>query len=97
MLQAIQTYHVDGQTIMAAKADATDIDDEISSVAHKLRDVLNPDALLLLVSTRQGIRLVARSTNDQVNVASIAEAMGGGGHKRAASALIRPGKHMDPD
>ena len=96
LLQAIQTYHVDGQTIMAAKEDATDIDDEISSVAHKLRDVLNPDALLLLVSTRQGIRLVARSTNDQVNVASIAEAMGGGGHKRAASALIRPGKHMDP-
>ncbi len=89
-----RTFPVDGQTIMACKADATDIDDEISSVAHKLRDVLNPDALLLLVSTRQGIRLVARSTNDRINVASIAEAMGGGGHKRAASALIRPEKHL---
>lgn len=95
LLQAIQTYLVDGQTIMACKADATDIDDEISSVAHKLRDVLKPDALLLLVSTRQGIRLVARSTNDQINVAAIAEAMGGGGHKRAASALIRPEKHLN--
>jgi tRNA nucleotidyltransferase (CCA-adding enzyme) len=94
LLQAVETYPVDGQTIMACKADATDIDDEISSVAHKLRDVLNPDALLLLVSTRQGIRLVARATNDRVNVATIAEAMGGGGHKRAASALIRPAKHL---
>ncbi len=94
LLQVIETFPVDGQTIMACKADATDIDDEISSVAHKLRDVLNPDALLLLVSTRQGIRLVARSTNDRINVASIAEAMGGGGHKRAASALIRPEKHL---
>ena len=90
LLQVIETFPVDGQTIMACKADATDIDDEISSVAHKLRDVLKPDALLLLVSTRQGIRLVARSTNDRVNVATIAEAMGGGGHKRAASALDPP-------
>ena len=97
LLQAIQTYQVDCQTIMVCKADATDIDDEISSVAHKLRDVLNPDALLLLVSTKQGIRLVARSTNDRVNVAAIAEAMGGGGHRRAASALIRPEKHLNQD
>lgn len=94
LLKNIQTYLVEDQTILAAKADATDVHEEISSVAHKLRDVLNPDALLLLVSTTQGIRLVARSTSDQVDVSAIAEAMGGGGHKRAASALIRPEAHL---
>ena len=91
----IQTYLVEDQTILAAKADAMDVKDEISSVAHKMRDVFNPDALLLLVATEQGIRLVARSTSDQVNVAAIAESMGGGGHKRAASALIRPEGSLD--
>ncbi|MCB2214152.1 CBS domain-containing protein [bacterium] len=95
LLRNIQTLTVEGQTILAAKADATDVDDEISSVAHKLRDVLNPDALLLLVATTQGIRLVARATNDRVDVSTIAEAMGGGGHRRAASALIRPDEHLD--
>ena len=95
LMREVQTFLIHDQTILAAKANAMDVKDEISSVAHKMRDVLNPDALLLLVSTQQGIRLVARSTSDQVNVAAVAEAMGGGGHKRAASALIRPEESLD--
>ncbi|MFN2303616.1 MAG: CBS domain-containing protein [Anaerolineales bacterium] len=95
LLRNIQTYKIEDQTILVAQADAMDVRDEISSVAHKLRDVLNPDALLLLVSTPQGIRLVARSTSDRVDVSIIAEELGGGGHKRAASALIRPKEHLD--
>ena len=95
LLKNIETYQIEDQTILAGKADAMDVQDEISSVAHKMRDVLNPDALLLLVSTTQGIRLVARSTSDQVDVSAVAEALGGGGHKRAASALIRPEGQLD--
>ena len=97
LMKNVQTLQVENQTILAAKADAMDVQDEISSVAHKMRDVLNPDALLLLVSTQEGIRLVARSTTDQVDVSSIAEEMGGGGHRRAASALIRPEEHLNPE
>ncbi len=97
LLKKIQTYEVNGQTILAVRANAMDVSDEISSVAHKLRDVFNPDALLILVSTQQGIRLVARSTSDRVDVSEIAEAMGGGGHKRAASALIRPEEDLDAE
>ncbi len=89
LMRNVQTYIIEDHTILVAKADALDIKDEISSVAHKIRDVLNPDALLLLVATQQGIRLVARSTNDEINVAGLAESLGGGGHRRAASALIR--------
>jgi len=95
LLKNIEPHEIEDQTILAGKADAMDVRDEISSVAHKMRDVLNPDALLLLVSTTQGIRLVARSTSDQVDVSAIAEEMGGGGHKRAASALIRPEGDLD--
>lgn len=97
LLKDVQTVNIADQTILVVKGDATDVSDEISSVAHKMRDVLNPDALLLLVATQQGIRLVARSTSDQVDVSAIAEAMGGGGHKRAASALIRPDEHLEEE
>lgn len=95
LMRNVKTYIVNDQTILAAKANARDIQDEISSVAHLMRDVLNPDALLILVSTPQGIRLVARSTSDRVDVSAIAESMGGGGHKRAASALVRPAESLE--
>lgn len=80
---------VNGKSIMISSAMAQDLNEEISSIAHKLRDLLDPDALFLLVRTSEGIRLVARSTSDHVNVARIAHHFGGGGHERASAALIQ--------
>ncbi|MHC1740734.1 MAG: CBS domain-containing protein [Anaerolineaceae bacterium] len=88
LLTSSQTHHINGKLILIATGDARDMREEISSVAHKLRDLLDPDGLFILVQTSEGIRLVARSTSDQVNVARIAAQFGGGGHDRAASALI---------
>jgi len=65
------------------------LDEEISSLAHKLRDLLDPDALFVLVNTNEGIRLVARSSSDNIHVGKIAAQFGGGGHPRAAAALIK--------
>ena len=90
VMKNLETHIIENQTIITARANAMDINDEISSIAHKLRDFLDPDALLLMVLTKQGIRLVARATTDAVDVSKIASAFGGGGHARAASALIRP-------
>lgn len=89
LLQDLVQLDIEGYSILVAKAIATDLSDEISTVAHKMREFLTPDGLVLLVSTRQGIRLVARSTTDNVDVAQLAVRFGGGGHKRASSALIR--------
>ena len=60
----------------------------MSTIAHKLRDVLDPDALILLIATGGGVQLIARSTTDQINVGELAAVFGGGGHPRAAAALI---------
>ena len=81
--------HVHGFTVVVATAEALGLDEEISTVAHKLRDHLDPDALFVLVNTRGGVQLVARSTSSHINVAEIAEQFGGGGHERAAAGLIR--------
>ena len=91
-----QLYEIKGQRIIIASAHAENLIDEISSIAHKMRDFLDPDALLILVHTSEGIRLVARSTTDLVNVASLTSHFGGGGHERAAAALIRP-RNGPPD
>ncbi len=89
LLKDLVQLDIEGYSILVAKAMANDINDEISTVAHKMREFLTPDGLVLLVSTRQGIRLVARSTTDNVDMAQLAIHFGGGGHKRASSALIR--------
>ncbi len=89
LLEKADSITIHGKSIIISTAVALDMNEEISSIAHKLRDLLDPDALFLLVRTPEGIRLVARSTTDQVNVARIAHHFGGGGHERAAAALIQ--------
>ena len=91
LLANASTIPIHGKSILIASADAPDMNEEISSIAHKIRDLLDPDALFLFVRTSEGIRLVGRSTSDQVDVAHIARMLGGGGHERAAAALIQPG------
>ena len=97
LLSSLDSYEIEGLEILIAGAEAFDLNDEISSVAHKLREFLDPDGLVLVVSTRQGVRLVARSTNDRLDASLLAKHFNGGGHKRASSALIRPEDKPTPD
>jgi len=88
LLGSIESHFINGQNIIITQSEALQMSDEVSSVAHKLRDLLDPAGLFVLVATSDGIRLVARSTTDYINVGQIAAHFGGGGHKRAAAALI---------
>ncbi len=96
LLASADRQDIHGQNILVARATADEMVDEISTIAHKLRDLLDPDALLLLVRTNEGIRLVARSVSDHIDVSKIAEHFGGGGHGRAAAALIRQNTEIQP-
>jgi tRNA nucleotidyltransferase (CCA-adding enzyme) len=89
-LRATAEFHnVHGHTVVIASGDARKVDEELSTIAHKLRDLLDPDALFVLVSTRGGVQLIARSNNDSIDVARISANFGGGGHERAAAAIIK--------
>ncbi len=87
-----ETVYIHGHTVILACGDAQDMDEELSTIAHKLRDLLDPDALFMLVETRGGIHLIARSTSDQIDVAEVVSHFGGGGHDRAAASLIQDQK-----
>ncbi len=84
-----QTYNIQGHRVIITCGEAGEMSEEISSLAHKLRDLLDPDAIFVLVTTSEGIRMVARSTTDGIDVAAVAAHFGGGGHERAAAALIK--------
>lgn len=86
----VEMLHIDGHPIAISWAESPpDIEEEISTLAHKLRDLLDPSALFVLVGISGNTQFVARSTTDDINVADVAEYFGGGGHDRAAAALIR--------
>ncbi len=83
--------HLDihGQRVVVTVGDAHDTEEELSTIAHKLRDFLDADALILLLDIRGGVQLIARSTSNLIDVAKIAAHFGGGGHPRAAASLIK--------
>jgi tRNA nucleotidyltransferase (CCA-adding enzyme) len=94
LLESAETRIVQGRRILLAHARAPAEVEEISTLAHKLRDLFTPDGLFVLVDMDSHIQLVARSTIDAIDVSQIAARFGGGGHDRAAAALIR-GRTLD--
>jgi tRNA nucleotidyltransferase (CCA-adding enzyme) len=91
LVEAAEFHEFAGQTVVVAAVKATGYLEGISTLAHKLRDLYEPSALFLLVDLEPGIQMVARSGSDAVDVGEIARTFGGGGHSKAAAALIRDG------
>jgi len=89
LVGAAESISVHGVSIVIACAPAEGLADEISTLAHKLRDLFDPAGLFVLVGLDGHVQLVARSSSDSVDVARVSERFGGGGHSRAAAALIR--------
>ena len=89
LMENSQTITIADQNIFVSYADAPNLGDEVSSIAHKICDLIDPDALFIFVSIHEGIRLVARSVSDQINTSQIANVFNGGGHQRASAALIK--------
>lgn len=89
LLAAMETHEVQGLTVMLACAEAGGPVEEILTLAHRLRDLFDPAGLFVLVALDGHVQLVARSTTESLDVAQLAQHFGGGGHDRAAAALIR--------
>ena len=89
LVKQSEPHEIEGHTIVVACVQAPGFSDEISTLAHKLRDLLDPAALFVFVALDGHMQLVARSTTDDIDVSIVAKHFGGGGHNRAAAAHIR--------
>jgi len=89
LLDSAEAIDFGGHTVVIAMAAAEGYVEEISTLAHKFRELYDPAGLFLLVDLGEHLQLVARSTTDAVDVGHITDHFGGGGHTRAAAALIR--------
>src|SRR5690606_34901508 len=78
-----QGYNV---TVCMAKSDT--FIEGINSVTDHLREILDADAIFVIVKLPNNIQLVCRSTTDAIDSSLVAQNFGGGGHPRAAAAAI---------
>jgi tRNA nucleotidyltransferase (CCA-adding enzyme) len=92
LMTSMETLNIHNCKIFISVASAKNLDDEVSSIAHKIFDLSDPDALFIFVESKEGIRVVARSITDQIDTGEIMRKYGGGGHERAAAALIKRNK-----
>jgi len=91
ILDGLEPHDVAGVEVLVAAVAWPCYVDGISNLAHKVVDVTDCKALVLLVEMDARVFCVARSRTDEIDAGAIAELLGGGGHPRAASAISREG------
>ncbi|MHB0856212.1 MAG: CBS domain-containing protein [Anaerolineae bacterium] len=102
LVQASSNRTIRGRQVCLAAITLQHPVDELSSLIHELLDLYEPEACILLArvgegdegSSRGSIQIIARSTTDAIDVAELLREVGGGGHSRAAAALV---EHSDLD
>lgn len=88
LIEHSEFLQIEGQTVVIAQAHVPHFTEEISTVAARLRDFHEPDAVFLIITLRDVVQVVARSATDEIDVGAIARVLGGGGHGRAAAAPL---------
>ncbi len=88
LLSQVEMVSIHEHTIAIAAGELSAGNMELSSIAHRLRDVIDPAALIMLVQVGKDVQLVARANSSFVNVGELADRLGGGGHARAAAGLV---------
>ncbi|MBN1995189.1 MAG: CBS domain-containing protein [Anaerolineae bacterium] len=89
LVENLETRTTHGHTVIIGLASIDRYVEEVSTLAHRLRDLYQPEALFIFIEMSDHVQMVARSTSEAIDVAHIAEFFGGGGHPRAAAALIK--------
>ena len=89
LLNALESHTVAGVELLVGAVSWPDHVDGISNLAHKIVDLTDCKALVLLVEMDERVFCVARSRVPELDAAELARILGGGGHAQAASAIFR--------
>lgn len=89
LVEALEPVDVGGEELLLAAVSWPSYVEGVSNLAHKIVDLTDTRALVLLVEMDRRVFAVARSRTDRIDAAALAGALGGGGHAQAASAIAR--------
>ena len=89
LLDALEPVDAAGEEVLVAAVHRLDYVEGISNLAHKIVDLTDARALVVLVEMDERVFAVARSRTPRVDASAVAAVLGGGGHAEAASAIAR--------
>jgi tRNA nucleotidyltransferase (CCA-adding enzyme) len=89
LVQSSKEFVIRGIQIKVAKAASEQYLGDAAHLAHRLIDMDDIDAVIVLLAMEGKILLVARSKVPELDVSKIMKEFGGGGHPTAASATVK--------
>ena len=89
LLEALEPVDAGGDEALVAALRWPRYVEGVSNLAHKIVDLTDTNALVVLVEMEGRVFVVTRSRTDRIDAGRIAVALGGGGHAQAASAIVR--------
>ena len=89
LMESLESERVAGVEALVAAVEWPRHVDGVSNLAHKIADLTDTRALVLLVQMGDRVFCVTRSRTPSIDASAIARALGGGGHREAASAMFR--------
>ncbi len=89
LMERLEPVHAHGEEVLIAALEWPRYVEGVSNLAHKIVDLTDARALVLLVGMEERVFVVVRSRTEAVDAAAVAAAFGGGGHPGAASAIAR--------
>jgi tRNA nucleotidyltransferase (CCA-adding enzyme) len=89
LLKGVESVDAAGIEVLVSALEWPTHVDGISNLAHKIVDLTDCRALVLLVEMEERVFAVVRSRTSELDAAQLARALGGGGHAQAASAIHR--------
>ncbi len=88
-LKSSADMEIDGIRTKIVKASREDYVGDAAHFAHRIMDMEDTDALVLLLGMQGKIVMVGRSRVPELDVAEVMKRFGGGGHAGAASAIVK--------
>mgnify|MGYP003801771287 CR=1 FL=1 len=89
LTKSATTSIINGVEVVITKIVRDDYIGDAAVMVHKFMEMENLDVVFALAQMQDRIHIIARSRIEEVNVAEIALALGGGGHPQAASASVK--------
>jgi tRNA nucleotidyltransferase (CCA-adding enzyme) len=89
LLGGLETHEAGGFEVLVTAVAWPEYVDGVSNLAHKIVDLTDARALASLVEMGDRVFCVVRTRVAELDASAIAEALGGGGHAQAASAVFR--------
>lgn len=88
LVNEAEVIRIQERTVLMATARLERYVEELAALAHKLVDLFDPDACFLLTEYQGDVQVIARSTTDAIDVGDIVRHLDGGGHSKAAAAMV---------